>query len=810
MLLFIEGYKYRLDYIVKDGKTVKDILRGVISVPELENTISPKYVGYCYNKDINDVIFFLPKVVLTGESLNEDDSEDDSVKDTIFGASPEEIIDFDSSSIKDKFNEEGSKNYKEFLSSLSIWIYRTISVYKQTNNENILESREHLTESRGKKQKHNTLLDVIIALRDFNRNNQDYFTFITKNLHSGINKIHWNKTISHTQAVIHNNRPIYVNPVNKKKVINFDEELLVIYFSILNYIHQEHGFDFEINFNYDLIPPNRMKKSYIEKRVGCRRLKQIKYKYFSDKALRIWDLCYAFFDREYRIAMNHISRDYLLAKDFDHVFEVMIDTLVGETNIPKDLKKQKDGKMVDHMFIGQGLIEQANIDRELTYYIGDSKYYKRVKDGVKLGETSIYKQYTYARNVVQWNIDLFLDEKDASGQPQLRDKLTEGYNPIPNFFISARIPTLASSGKKFLSFEDYELKTQDRNVLLNRQFENRLFDRDTLLLCHYDVNFLFLVALYGRNNKNKQAWWRDYVRKEFRERIQSTLNNLYSFRIISPRPGKDCNLFIKNNFHLLNGKIYRPHIDSQYLVLALMKTEEDEFTELFKEKARVSESDANEKILDSLQSHFEISEPFVLTDEGISSLVPPEVGSIEPQAPIEKKKDSDFVETLDGSFLTCVVRKTEEGEDADEKQVRVYETFRTHKAEGLTYVMLNMPSGSFSEAKYLLPIVDNSVDGYYEIARTGFGKRTKKMKDGQSIPGYPTLRITIGAYHPFNRTYTKGVVPKMSNQVWSPEKLKEYVFDKHDPYAVEETEISVEAPGTRYGMEEPEEWGYFK
>lgn len=30
---------------------------------------------------------------------------------------------------------------------------------------------------------------------------------------------------------------------------------------------------------------------------------------------------------------------------------------------------------------------------------------------------------------------------DGNGKhPQLRDALTEGYNPIPNFFISARIP----------------------------------------------------------------------------------------------------------------------------------------------------------------------------------------------------------------------------------------------------------------------------------------------------------------------------------------------------------------------------------
>lgn len=42
-----------------------------------------------------------------------------------------------------------------------------------------------------------------------------------------------------------------------------------------------------------------------------------------------------------------------------------------------------------------------------TYYIGDSKYYKLSGE---LGDESVYKQYTYARNVIQWNLDIFNGE----------------------------------------------------------------------------------------------------------------------------------------------------------------------------------------------------------------------------------------------------------------------------------------------------------------------------------------------------------------------------------------------------------------
>ena len=675
MLLFIEGYPYRLDDMVRDNLTIRDVLKDVVSVPVKEERYAFGYVGYCYSKTAKDVIFFLPKVVLTGEQ-NEENGDD-----TIFGASPQEIIDFESDKIKSKFTEDGCKEYKEFLSTLSIWIYRTISVYKQTHNDNILESKEYQTESRGRKQKHNTLLDVIIALRDFNRDNQDYFTFIVKNVHSGYNRINWNKTIASSQAFIQNATPIYIEPVNRKKMVNFDEELLVVYFSILNYIHETHGFSFEINIHYHLISPDKLRRIYIKKNLGCRRLKQIKYKYFSDKALRIWDLCYAFFDREYKIAMNRQSEDFLLAKDFDHIFEVMIDTLIGgndKQNLPKELTEQKDGKLVDHMFIGQGLIEQSDLQSELTYYIGDSKYYKRSKnDRTQLGDKSIYKQYTYARNVIQWNMNLFLDGNGNGKQPQLRDALTEGYNPIPNFFISARIPDRRNGGSKFLSFDDKELKTQEKGVQLNRQFENRLFDRDTLLLCHYDVNFLYIVSLYGRDNKSAQSAWREYARKEFRSRIQSTLNQLYTFRTIQPREGMDCYQFIQDNFQRLNGKLYR------------------------------------KELLDSLQTHFYVSKPFMLdTELHVENI--DKVGTLNKLPKPESK-----------NILTGLVRKA----DVD------YADFFSHTAK--TYTMERIPTAiNVMDIRYFLPMVGGDIDGYYKVEKVYFGTKS----------GRPCLKLNLSTF----------------------------------------------------------------
>jgi hypothetical protein len=49
MLLFIEGYPYNLDAIVKDGLSIREILKDVVSIPVKEDNYAFGYVGYCYS-----------------------------------------------------------------------------------------------------------------------------------------------------------------------------------------------------------------------------------------------------------------------------------------------------------------------------------------------------------------------------------------------------------------------------------------------------------------------------------------------------------------------------------------------------------------------------------------------------------------------------------------------------------------------------------------------------------------------------------------------------------------------------------------
>lgn len=600
MLLFIEGHQYKPGHKVGENKpalTVEKILQGVDVLKKdiasykkkKKKKIQLNYVGYCYSKVAEDIVFFLPKVVKTGK------------ENTIFGASPEGIIDLIDQA-GDKFTEEIGK----FLSELAVRIYQAINVYRQTHksSDNILQS-EHQKESTGKRQQFNTLLDVILALRDFNKNNQEYFTFIAKNVHSGYNKINWNKTIAKSQAIVQNGTPVYMNPVNRKKTINFDEELLIIYFSILNYIRENYSFAFTVNIRYPLISPEQLENAYIARRTGIRRLKQIKYKYFSDKARKIWELCYAFFD--HKMAMNRPTEDYdyLLAKNFQSIFQAMNDALIAD-NETEPLRNKLFGKtkdsLLDHLFIGKGLVEPPGYPAEKTYYIGDSKYYKF---GTKLSNDTIEKQFRYAKEVKKCTVARTRN-KDL---PRLRDcKLTKGCNPVPNFFISARIPKEKDNNK--FSFDDNNLKVQEK-VRFSHNKNIGLFDRDTLFLHHYDVNFSFIVKLYGCDNKSRQAAWREDIRRQIRNDCQKTLNCLYEFYTLRPLEGKDWQQFIRENFKRLNGKLYRPNpiTNPDCLVLALMKDNETDWEKLGVTSKTVSHEVAqNGKLLQDLETHFEVSQ----------------------------------------------------------------------------------------------------------------------------------------------------------------------------------------------------------
>jgi llaJI restriction endonuclease len=557
--VIIEGYCYR-------ASAVRDVLHELSTLENVGGEISVGYVGYYYHPQLRDCVFILPKVLVNEENK-------------VFSRlDPHDIIDLDHCT-------ELSSEERSFIYEFAVWIYRAIEVFNKSNpNSGIVLHRKIAEMGKGKRVLSNTFLDILLSLLRFNKERHSFFTTILRNLHSGYNKINWTRTISRSTAWVQDDVPVYLNPVNKKRQINTDEELIIIYFSILNHISETYGFPVDITLGFELIKGRKF-EHYL-KGYGKRRLQQIKYRYFSDIQLRLWEMCYAFFDKAHQIHIVTEQREYLLVKNFNIVFEAIIDELIGDKEPPRGLKDQDDGKRVDHIYSYRNLTN--NEEDKPIYYIGDSKYYKI---GNKISDESVYKQFTYARNVIQWNLNLFLDnsEEDAAlrkEHPIYRDEQTEGYNIVPNFFISAKMD------EKLSYADNVSTTNRENNTFLSRHFENRLFDRDTLLVYHYDVNFLYVVSLYARENAHQKAQWKQKVRELFREKIQEALKEKYAFYAMAPKPGVNHEKYLRENFQELLGKVYRPFDDTNYLSLALDKQKESE----------------NKDLLDKLQKDYYVVE----------------------------------------------------------------------------------------------------------------------------------------------------------------------------------------------------------
>ena len=622
MYILFEEHQY-------ESHLVEEVLKDIYVLQDVDKKVSVQYVGYFYNPHLHDCVFILPKVLLTEQ-------------ETLVGmelpsgeaVSPEQVL-------TPKGQEKLSKEYRKFIYEFSVWIYRALSVFYKANPNTKAILYKHLPQAgHGARHRANTYLDIVLSLIDFNKENRDFVLFTIKNLHRGNNKINWTRTISHTQAFVQDVDVVYTNPVNKKRIVNYEEELFVIFYSILNYLNEIYGFHTPINIQYDLIRGKQFRQ-YMNG-MGKTRLMQIKYKYFSDKALQLWDLCYAFFENTYRIAINTRAQEYILAKSFNVVFEAMIDELIGtpHSNIPKGLADQPDGKRVDHLYTYDGLTI-SNDQQDQIYYIGDSKYYKA---GNKLGNESIYKQFTYARNVIQWNIDLFVNgrkdnwrtaeeyEEDKKKYAGIRlrddeaDPLTEGYNVIPNFFISAFVDEQKryNDGKNIRVVTELVEGEEVHKTYVSNQFKNRLFDRDTLILSHYNVNFLYVIYLYARNRQNEKAVWKQEVRRIFRDEIRQVLADKYDFYAMkckgNPLAGEE---FIKEHFKELQGKLYRPYGDKNLYSLALEKqknkdTKDSETYHLLEDLFEITKVDLGVNPKDDLEEKveaFQTEHPYTPTPE---------------------------------------------------------------------------------------------------------------------------------------------------------------------------------------------------
>ena len=230
---------------------------------------------------------------------------------------------------------------------------------------------------------------------------------------------------------------------------------------------------------------------------------------------------------------------------------------------------------------------------------------------------------------------------------------------------------------------------------------NRLFDRDTMLLFHYDVNFLYVLSLYARDNVSQKTAWKSRIRERFRREIQEWLQKDYDFYAMRAKPGVDDAVYIKTHFQQILGKIYAPFAQNKH-IYSLALENSDQYN---------AENDA---LLSELRQYFFV-EPCALGRDPLEVL--PKVSTV----------GTGIMPTCAGekNVLTCLVRKTDDN----------FKNYFEHN--GKSYIMERIPTINLMGVKYLLPMVGGMIDGYYEIERMAF-------VDNKGVPG---LRLRLGNYH---------------------------------------------------------------
>ena len=94
-----------------------------------------------------------------------------------------------------------------------------------------------------------TYLDIVLQLIRFHRENGQLLAFTTMMSKKHNDHTCWTKTINRKLPFLQNGAPIYMDAICKTKELDLDEELIVLFYSVLRYLQQKFCFrlSFELN-----------------------------------------------------------------------------------------------------------------------------------------------------------------------------------------------------------------------------------------------------------------------------------------------------------------------------------------------------------------------------------------------------------------------------------------------------------------------------------------------------------------------------------------------------------------------------------
>lgn len=525
MKILIEGEKYNIEKL-------KDIFDDPKFYHQEGQKATILSVGYYHSYEKEELIYMLPKVFMA-------DSET-----TVFGLSKNELYNLDTS---ETFKHKSEYNW---IRQISVYFYNSLLEFKRRNKHSaIVQSSLSATLNTNLKDKEYSYLDLLLSFVNFYKKNKNQILFKHIEYKSQqVKKPNWEKTIRKSVPLLtQDKQPIYNIYLNKKKVLNNEEELLIYFFSILNHFNKEHNLFLTIDKSYTLI---KGRKFELLQKNGLSKLRKIKYRYFNDTLRKMYHLCEIYFSQTDTSSIKKKKEEFISVNNYNLVFEDMIDKLFSDPIIEKKtedgttlkhLKYNDDGKIIDHIFDYQSLLDTSDI-----FYIGDSKYYKSDNTA---GKVSKYKQFTYAKNVIQYNVDLLNETGNYYTENlRYRDKITEGYNITPNFFIYGYI-------NNYKNFETCELEEKG-DIVKSFHFTDRLFDRDTLFVHQYKINFLYVLKAYSQFGNMTIEKFRRETKDKFRNNFIDFFSSKKSEFEFYKYENQDFENFVEKNFRKINGKTF--------------------------------------------------------------------------------------------------------------------------------------------------------------------------------------------------------------------------------------------------------------
>ena len=530
MKVFVEG----LDYDLKDLKGIDGRMykqRGNIGQFDC--------VGYYYSEE-GEVIYFLPKLFV-------------DKNDHILSKYCNKKL------ASGKFFKEKSVASGDVKSLLTLF-YSSIIEYRKRTDTALSRDGEALVLESNLGDSEHTYLDIILSMVNFHKKNGMPILFqYKKALASKHKKVNWARTVRKTQPIFVDDKTVIYNQVSiKKKAIDVQEDLLTLFYSVLHDVQSELNIKLHIDPIYFLYKGPRFEQVCSKAHTI---LRNIKHKYYSDSMVAIHRLLSLYFQSRGGAKRKRKTSEYIITKEYNLIFEDMIDKLFSDdlTKKYKPLKTQVDGKKVDHVFRHDSFLHNSEgSGQKDIFYIGDSKYYKI---GARVEGQAVHKQFTYARNVISFNIDL-IHKNENEEALEYRDTITEGYNITPNFFIEGRVRP------ENFNFEQHNLLLNESERKVSYHFENRLFDRDTLFVYYYTINFLFALKAYSSFTKIRINKFREECRPKLKSDMTKYLNSRYIiFR--KELPIQEAEEFVKENFRELCGKMFSYDIGDETRVLLI-------------------------------------------------------------------------------------------------------------------------------------------------------------------------------------------------------------------------------------------------